>query len=109
MRTCLDATAMTLSSTPVICAAPATCPATINDLLISFNVRPANGAPLVVGTDISTMQLLSFVTAPEEVALEADEGRIMCSPVWSDMETLDACEKLGVLTGPRGAFANSSL
>jgi hypothetical protein len=42
-----------------------------------FNARPANGALFAVGTDMSTTHLFSLVRDPEEVAREAEEGRIM--------------------------------
>jgi hypothetical protein len=77
MRTCREATTIILSSTAVIWAAPATCPAIIRELLTFFNARPANGAPFAVGTDMSTIHLFILVIEPEDVAREAEEGRIM--------------------------------
>ena len=97
-----------LFSTPVICAAPATCPTTISDDWIFCNVRPANGVPLEVGSDISTMHRLSFVREPDDVARDAEEGSIMCRPLWPEMFTLVASEKLGLRIGP-GALDISSL
>jgi hypothetical protein len=93
---------MILSSTAVICAAPATWPEIMSERLILFSIRPANGAPLAVGTDMSTMQPASFVREPEDVACDADDGRMMWRLWWSDIETLLACEKLGLRTGPPG-------
>ena len=63
----------------------------------------------MVGTVMSTMHLLRLVKEPEDVAREAEEGRMMCRPVWSEIEILEACEKLGERIGPRGARAISSL
>lgn len=41
------------------------------------NVRPANGVPFEVGSDISTMHRTSLVIVPEEVARDAVVGRMM--------------------------------
>jgi len=65
-----------------------------------FNARPAKGAPFVEGTDISTIHLFICVIEPEAVALDAEEGRIICSPVCPEMFTFVACEKLGLRIGP---------
>ena len=73
-----------------------------------FNARPANGAPDTVGTDISTIQRLRSVKEPEEVACEADGGRMICNPECSDMTTDEALLKLGARIMPR-ATAMSSL
>jgi len=64
--TCRDETAITLSSTLVICAAPATWPATMSDFLMFFSVRAAKGAPWLVGTDMSTMHPVRFVSEPDD-------------------------------------------
>jgi hypothetical protein len=77
IRTCRESTTMILSSTLVMCAAPATLPAMIRDCLIFFRARPAKGAPFAVGADISTMHLLSAVKEPEAVAREAEDGRMI--------------------------------
>jgi hypothetical protein len=53
----------------------------ISEFLISFKARPAKGAPSAVGTDVSTIHLFSFVREPDEVAREADTGRMICRPV----------------------------
>jgi hypothetical protein len=45
--------------------------------LMFFSASPAKGALFAVGTDISTMHRLSLVNEPDDVALEAEEGRIM--------------------------------
>jgi len=64
-----------------------------------FKARPANGAPFVVGTDMSTMHLFRLVMEPEEVAREADEGRMMWRPLWPEMFIFMASEKLGLRIG----------
>ncbi|KAK5625245.1 hypothetical protein RRF57_000960 [Xylaria bambusicola] len=76
--------------------------------LIFFNTRPAKGAPALVGTVISTMQRARLVRLPEDVALEAVEGSMMCSPLWSDMAMFFAVEKLGFLTPPTLSERDSS-
>lgn len=81
----------------------------INELFIFLKASPAKGAPLAVGTDISTMHLLSLVTEPDEVARDADEGRMMCRPLCPEMLTFVACEKLGFLMGPAPSLVISSL
>lgn len=73
-----------------------------------FNARPANGAPDTVETDMSTMQRLRSVKEPEEVACDADGGRMICSPECSEMTTDEALLKLGARIMPR-AVAMSSL
>jgi hypothetical protein len=100
---------MMLFSTPVMCAAPATCPAMIKELFMFFSVMPANDAPCSVGIDISTMLLVRLVRELEDVAWEAEEGKMIWRPVWSDIDTFEACEKLGLRIGPPGCFAISSL
>jgi hypothetical protein len=72
---------MILFSTPVICAAPATCPAMMRDPLIFFKASPAKGVLFAVGTDMSTIHLLSLVKEPEDVARDAEEGRMMWRPM----------------------------
>jgi hypothetical protein len=49
----------------------------IKDRLIFFNAIPAKGAPLAVGTDISTIHSVSLANVPEDVAREAVEGRMI--------------------------------
>jgi hypothetical protein len=49
----------------------------MRDPLMFFNIRPAKGALFAVGTDISTIHLLSLVNDPEDVAREAEEGKMM--------------------------------
>jgi hypothetical protein len=49
----------------------------MRDPLMFFNIRPAKGALFAVGTDISTIHLLSLVKDPEDVAREAEEGKMM--------------------------------
>jgi hypothetical protein len=79
----------------------------MREFLIFFNARPANGAPFVVGTDMSTIHLFSLVIEPDAVARDADEGRIMWRPVWSEILILVACEKLGFLIGPEARVISS--
>lgn len=98
MRTCREATTTILFSSPVMCTGPATCPAIIRLFFIFFKTNPANGAPVLVGIVISTTQRSRFARLPDDVALEAVEGSMMCNPVWSYMEILFAFEKLGFLT-----------
>jgi hypothetical protein len=62
----------------------------ISEFVMFFKARPANGAPSVVGADISTMHPFNLVREPDEVAREADEGRMMCRPLWPDMLTFVA-------------------
>ncbi len=68
-----------LFSTPVTCAGPLTCPHTSKLSLMFFNVRPAKGWPLTVGTDKSTTQRLREAREPGDVACAADEGRMICT------------------------------
>jgi len=49
------------------------------DSFIPFTVKLANGAPLAVGTDISTIQRFRFVRAPPDVARDAEEGKMICT------------------------------
>lgn len=42
-----------------------------------FRAKPANGAPSAVGTDMSTIHLSIFVIEPDDVACEAEEGRMI--------------------------------
>lgn len=65
---------------------------------IFFKARPGNGRPCAVGTDMSTMQHFKSVKLPAEVALAADEGRMMWRLDWFDMPILFAAEKLGFRT-----------
>jgi hypothetical protein len=70
---------MILSSTPVICAAPSTFPQTNKLSLMLFTMRLAKGAPLAVGTDMSTIQCFKFVNVPPEVARDALDGSMICT------------------------------
>lgn len=63
-----------------MCVAPATCPATIREFVIFLSARPAKGFPLAVEIDISTMHLVRSVSDPEDVAWDAEDGRMMCRP-----------------------------
>jgi hypothetical protein len=72
----------------------------IKELVIFFRARPANGAPSVVGADISTMHLLNLVREPDDVAREAEVGRMMCRSLCPDMLTFVAWEKLGFRIDP---------
>jgi hypothetical protein len=66
-------------------------------LLATFLIaRPGNAAPEAVGIDMSIMQLLRSVRLPEEVARDADDGKMMCRPEWFEMPMFLAAEKLGL-------------
>ena len=65
-----------------------------------FSVRPAKGAPSLVGADISTMHPRNLVRDPDEVAREADDGRMICRSLWPDILTFVAWEKLGFRIDP---------
>ena len=81
---------------------------------MSRSARLAKGAPpgdvgdnsplplvavlVLVGKDISTMQPDRSVSSPAEVARDADCGRMMWTPVCSDMLMLVAAEKDGLRT-----------
>jgi hypothetical protein len=50
-------------------------------LLDTFLIaRPGKAEPEDVGIDISMIQFLRSVRLPEEVARDAEDGRIICSP-----------------------------
>jgi hypothetical protein len=77
--------------------------------LMFFNASPAKGALFAVGTDMSTIHLLSLVKEPEEVARDAEEGRMMWRPLWPEILTFVASEKLGFRIGLAEPLVISSL
>lgn len=81
----------------------------IKELVIFFMAKPANGAPSAVGADMSTMHLLNLVSEPDEVAREAEVGRMMCRSLCPDILTFVAWEKLGFRMDPAAWFIISSL
>lgn len=68
----------------------------MSELLTFLSVRPAKGRPEAVGTDMSTTQLRRLDSAPEVVAREADDGRMMCSPLCEERLMLVAWLKEGL-------------
>lgn len=81
----------------------------INEFVMFFRARPAKGVPSAVGADISTMQPFKLVRDPDEVARDAEDGRMMCRSLWPDILTFVACEKLGLRMGPAAPLVISAL
>jgi hypothetical protein len=100
IRNCRHETTTTLCSTPVMCAAPATCPHTIRLRAMFFRYRAAKGAPFAVGSARSTTQRRMCETVPELVACAADVGRMMWMSLWCASEICVAREKEGLRTPP---------
>jgi hypothetical protein len=65
-------------------------------LLDTFLIaRPGNAEPSVVGIDMSIMQPLRSVRLPDEVARDAEDGKMMCRFEWFEIPMFFAAEKLG--------------
>jgi hypothetical protein len=52
----------------------------MREFVMFFSARPAKGFPLAVEMDMSTMHLVRSVRDPEDVACDADDGKMMCRP-----------------------------